>query len=1036
MSRREEVFFKIDDISKILSDILLIYPHVVATGIGSDVEEYVKLKTIKPIVERSNEFCMGVSDGTITFGDDGDIYLLDEKRRHRYKAFVQILSMGTHGDWVSYAADNFVKQLLNQQYIFVSIQNVIKRGNPEISKTTGKVVKCGRTVHSVELVMSELLLESFIHSLVSHLYDMGTCPHVTKLFGVYLCKPAGMNNDDTTDSGAVVKMPYLGYIHMEKSSISLNSILQNVEYENIFLNMTVFDFLQIIFQITHALYQVKRNFGIVHYDLHLDNILLTFTGFEGKSDTLNFPNNLKRVHYYDAKNSEKVHWWHYEMPFGEKGETKPFTMYVENSGFITKIIDWGLATANISMGDKGGSYVFPIDPEIASNPQLPFLEIAINKPATHNTLSLFYFIYNLMGILWKIENGLGSRMRNGGISPPRSSTVRKHAKIISEQLTKFVEDLIPGFNIDYSSKTQIVNDTVSPPVLTTFKSKTVRYYLETNDIVGLRDVGMVTYDEAYSLRKIWDYLNKNNFNLGNRSVFISRNGKTPEINKDDLLCNIPISTYSDFFTSYEFGDIAKKNPTHNFLKELVQYNKYCLQNMIDGGGVGMAMCKGDKDKCKGIIGDLFMWNPSNRARTPIFGNIVTPESDIYNPTTGGITHRILQKQLERYFVRRFGRNINMFYIQLVPRSFSTSEQTNFKIAGTDEYLNCLSIHLTYYSNNATSKCGTIFAENPFNVATKIFESRPNGIIFTSNQIIGRKLLENPLNREIADCAVENFPIGYYYEKRNKEEIIENTWMPIPEVYRDMWGVLLIKDGKFALVTYNEFLQQHKTRDQLIFYQTYDRNNDRMRPPYTTVTKVIDTSAENKNKERFYDYAVSLGPILVWNGIIQFTDRTIEKSNFNINTIDNPPLDPKKTSLRGKPIIDMWHKWENAQSFSLDSRDDNPNGSVWTGPDEGYHARESKVMTKQTAICKTFNNEILFITVDGNSKTKMGLDRIQFAQLIRHFNVDRALMLDGDFHSNAVFKEQNNTPKILLNPDEVQKNSTLIYILPGMEETVI
>lgn len=138
-----------------------------------------------------------------------------------------------------------INQSYDQNNIFYT-DIIIKIG---INQTKAIIHK----THDSSISITDPLSDMIFGSVLSHLFDIGVCPFVTKYFGTYLC-----TNNETS-------------MIIEASNYELRKKLSRYDKDR----LEIKEFKNVIIQFMYALYILKIYFGTVHFDSHLRNIMLT-----------------------------------------------------------------------------------------------------------------------------------------------------------------------------------------------------------------------------------------------------------------------------------------------------------------------------------------------------------------------------------------------------------------------------------------------------------------------------------------------------------------------------------------------------------------------------------------------------------------------------------------------------------------------------------------------------------------------------------------------------------------------------------------
>nr|HMP28992.1 hypothetical protein [Saprospiraceae bacterium] len=353
----------IETINRLLSDIFSTFPSVYNSK--TDPSDKVFLNVVNPLMERSTYLCKAINNGKleikksaqggqsvagpfqITLYKRGEAYVLD--------IFIASISFKTSGGWTPYMMPLIAKTARRPLYSSCGLGSDRKKGCAALLK-----MSVTRNNGVIIYVSSDTIHENTIDALTSHLFDIGVAPSLMKYLGLYTCPE--LNTYILADH---LEMGAIPYILMEKSDVELfslldmtnvNRVLPNINDEfyaqkkqaqedaalniNLFDQLNILDFIIIFSQVAHALYVMKYHFNICHYDLHLRNIMLTYT-----KKVLKYKKNITELSY-DGKPLNQVEHYIYQMPF--KDGNYPAFLVVENNGLLPKIIDFGHTTASFT----------------------------------------------------------------------------------------------------------------------------------------------------------------------------------------------------------------------------------------------------------------------------------------------------------------------------------------------------------------------------------------------------------------------------------------------------------------------------------------------------------------------------------------------------------------------------------------------------------------------------------------------------------------------------------------------------------------
>ena len=1026
MHNNQVIYKAVNDIQKLLASLLSTYPSVYLADVeGNSVDLNTML--LQPLMLQSEEFCSDLSNGRLLFkpyfqGLFGEVGNLKIGGGTSFNdVMLNHISVGpdkgSGPSYVVYHMDIVVKKSKKPENYYIVLNNFN-----------------GRYMFN----MNNFLHEAMIASFASHLYDLGICPGVLKCFGNYVC-PVVPKPDDPP----VMNKKHHSYLVLQKSSFTLSQIIRDSKFEEIFLNMNAYDFMNIITQVSHTLYVMKRHFGIVPFDLHLKNVMLSYVKKGGVS-VQNIPEESFIQEYYGGSNLNKTDYLCYELPeLGSDKRSKQ--IIIQNNGFLVKIVDYCMAISefNISAGKR--KYGFPIDENVTS--RIYWLKQAIENDKKYTTVSVNFFTYNLITNLYRTYNGFEGTDTNGVNLPPRNEKVRHHAQKICEELKPFILAVNPSFSFEKVSQSMVVNPN-NPRKINFETSNSVRNFADMSDIMELRDVGEIPQDNSGDdiiLKRIWGFLFRKNYNYAHNTTFITRNGMKPAIYDGTPTLLIPYSTDSQ--RAKEYGLVTNLTPMEKFMNTLFKYNSMCLEKgALKTNEIATKLkVKWDgtaanrNEICSGWQMEMATWDPRNRAGKTWAKDDVTNNNLIFDPSTGsikkGINAGIL---LQAGFLRtKMTKDLMHFYLEIYPQLNATHLETNFKLEphqsfhigsrlsqNIGEFMSKVNIHLVFYSNqNMEVKVES--GGNPFKSATSALDGGRSGIILGGGLYVTKENIQN-LTPDITNRDLYK-SIGFFYTEEDLKQT--GTPIPVPNGYRQDWAVVAVINNQFVFFRYNDFENMHETVRKP--YNVYLKDADgkkRIWNATETAIKVVKGKPVIKGfKPLPYQAAISLGPILVWEGRTIFSTKKMLKSVFDVNLTSEWPIKDKfELGLHNTNEEDSA---EEGEAYTLYEGASN-NSMYFADPAEKtkdpYKMRESNKVTSQTALCQTYDNKLLYISVEGDFNSP-GLDRSQFAQLISHFNVRYAVSLNSGQTVSSVYRKEGESAKWLESRPYTSNVGTLIAI---------
>lgn len=199
------------------------------------------------------------------------------------------------------------------------------------------------------------------------------------------------------------------------------------------------------------------------------------------------------------------------------------------------------------------------------------------------------------------------------------------------------------------------------------------------------------------------------------------------------------------------------------------------------------------------------------------------------------------------------------------------------------------------------------------------------------------------------------PLGFF-ANRNPEEVYPTGQRYFPPDYHPYLGVITYDGKNLQLEKYCDFLKRHKTFPGKIPI------ND---PNVYEQSDIIATPLMNVN----YQWAVTVGPILVWNGQIVFDENTLKQQS--------------KQKIFG-----------------------NSSRYLFVGNNPGYFGMTDSAEIQPQLIFVQRKNKSGFLFVEGGGYLTQGLDRTTTALLCRNLDVQKAVCVSAGFSSNVIIREND------------------------------
>jgi hypothetical protein len=1059
---KPKVYTTVDDINYHLSNVFALYPTLYASP--SDLSFH--LQVIAPLIKNSREFCeaiknkkiaIGASTGTGGFSAAGPLNIRSDHIDRRPMA--SGISFAPDGSWTTYFMETFSKT--SHTVVPLSIRSLDSGGGTGIISTD--------PVH-----------EGIVGALASHLFDIGVAPSFMKYLGLYTCDDSyKVETEGSTTKSVVSAKPYFLF---EKSDIEMYNFLggeldDERKVSDVFAQTTPYDFMIWATQLAHTQFVGKYYFGITHIDGHTKNIMLT--NVKNTKRAIKWADRPITPLMYGKTNLSEAEYYEYVMPFkvNSRGtivdDNDPSGMkakiLLENNGLLPKIIDFGLTVANLteSVVANAQNIVFANEPEIYDKPVMGFSAI------TQDTKGDLDYNYVNLNIAYRIARaiqipGVGYQDRN------------THYTDLWKGLLPFWRATLPP---QFDPGKINTGGVVIQAKKLDGSDMSGKIFGEFNDNRGswggyhmrARPVGTTT-DIQQPLKKIWNYMLK--FPLSNGSsrftVVLGVPGPTGtiQISRDNTSYLGTIISGPKVVVPY-YSDPRLSN-----LQKFIKYNfvlwracipkgKFLTQDQIDSIARETDPAlkgKNSAEFCSIVGKELVKYDPNNKKPLSFFKNLVASKSPIWDASTGMLRPNISREMLEDSgFQRSRTRHTQLFTLRFNPgevkmsllaehenlKFISDQRLTNYKpppdvgqYPGGDSrgYMKMVNVHLIYITPPVSKNMGGfgITVENGkdlYKASKERLQEYTSGVSVNGGYFIVQGNYADPLNYWLTGLGsrTQGRPIGYFYSNLTSE--FNGTLLPIPRAYQENFATVYITpSGTLKMERSLTFQERHETRTEIVLYALTGRPHP---TNYAVQRKVIKMEPDPSgsgflipvlnlfNKSFGYKAAFECGPILIWDGKIEFTRKKMDTSEFHIDSfkdISSPTLPD------GTPNI-IAHGMETYKVVSSAAN----SKMYFNDPDESnfpYGQRHSNSLMIHNVLCETKDGDTLFVFIEGRGFDAVGLDRAQLAELISRFNVKNAVSLDGGFSANAVLKRPNiDEPGyywLLNDPDKRSLSSTIHF----------
>lgn len=1020
-----KAYKSVSSIQHFLGSILALFPSIYLTV---DIDDGGKLagNIISPIIENSLPYCTAIEDGRILFqkraqGAFGEVGPIQIQQGTNYNEVVMnVVSLDPKGSYAAFFMDTIVKKSKPQNLYITS------------ATQSGRIV----------ITMNDFLHEAFVSSLVSHLYDTGVCPGVPKFFANYVCKFKEPHTDERVIKKPIQQSLNQAHLVMEKLGFGLFDLIDNKEYEEAFLATKSTDYMIWITMIAHTLFVLRQNFGIVHYDLHLHNIMFSFNN--KVKAVPNLPQDRFTRQFYQGRDLSEIHYYYLEIPQLGSGMRNQ-RILVENNGLLPKVIDFGLTTAEFSIGaDK--NFVLPIAKEIIE--QTYWGREAVIRSSAHDTVGIDYLIYNLAAKFTRIWNGFEGTTKDEktGVDiekVSRSDNVRVHAKTLLEELTPFFKAINKQYTFDKVSQ-RILNKN---GIKVQETSLSVKNFADNGDLIHLRDVGEEVVDTGVILKRIFNYLSTINQGYSTNAVYLTRSGLKQVVTQDTPIMDVPYKVNTQ--RAKEFGWKTDILPMQKFMNQLRKYNTMCLEtNSTVFGQKAMKLnipwdgsVHGRDNICRGIQLEMALWNPKTVVDKPIVGNDLSNKSLIFDPTTGGLKNGITAQLLASSGLQTFRLNKELagFYLEIYPEATGTDQLINFRynqhqhirIGTAGEHsdgtlMKKVNVHLTYYLNRSLEiLLGS--RQNPYRAAVKAFANTP-GFLVTGGLYISRENHQQ-LTPNITEKDYYQ-PFGFFYSQNDPK--YTGTALQIPESYKKDWAAILVVGHQIKFMQYNDFEDLHKTVRKDVRYLLDDNK------VFMSSQKIIGVQQGipvlKNGKRPFYQACFACGPILIWENQIVFNDTKMINEKLRVDLKREYPIPGLDDVILRDGQEQVAEEFQEYRLYFDAMNSKKYMSEAGESPDP-YHMKGANTPQTRTAICQTNDGYIVFISVEGDNFSAPGLDMAQFARMLKKFNIRYAISFDGGFAANQVIRKAGKRPEWLMNNVTGESGTVLIIRTPVIPETV-
>lgn len=945
----DQTYKNIDNVNRFLGNIWYLIGYV---SENSDIEQSLELideDVLQPLIERSEEFCL-------------DIY-------HRIMLSEQLLGSGGFGlvaylyvtengeNRRIYAVNVSLKQSRGFTYNYIPVVGKFSRKaylfEPDLALYR----------ETLWLEWSDPLQEIFVGGLSSFLFDVGINPHATKYFGAYFCHESTGEEEDSLGDYKLHSN-----IILEESSFTIFHMLERSE--DILSQITFNDLLTLIFQYLYSVYTFKYYFGYVNFDAHLGNLMVSYI----RTDKISLPYP-KLPFKYNGKDLDTVDYLVYTLPLDN-----PVEIWVENSGLILKLIDFGLTSVNLTQSPSPFNYNFGVKSNVKMFETVEKAMQAwnhyLNDPEVGNTIDVNFTLVNLWAYLIL---GFDKIKAKGEWADRFDNNQHLHHTLIS-QLDELVHLLVPSMD------------------------QLLTQYRKDQPVFRDKDVG-TNAPRNHFLERIIEYLSSKG-QMDREIYWITRDGNPPKNNNAIHIDPLKIANFSEmkrFFVS-----------VNSF------YTKGCDPFT-------------ETEKCEKLSQRVAKSSPDINTERSLIENVVEG-----NRLTVSKNHEIWRSGTAQIYTFNIyaGQNpqnkLDLTFHQY-QRLFDFKEIPSKLV---DQIYPNTVLHMIKVDTQSTNR-PEIYVDlgitDLYTIADFFFDEH-QGFVVSGGFFVVPYNVNSPLSKlskELYPQAHQltredvNYPIGYYYNRDTPD--IRGTRLPIPKPYRKYFAMVKIKNNKISLEKYQSFIARHLTEDWPITYNLYDQHRDEFKTDngepekYVVLQKVIklvDNEPQILSGKLDYDVVFTAGPILIWDKKVIFTEKMLAE-RFQIELpSDNPALpntEPAQPMQGYRVVVEA----TNTNMF-------------YSGSGERifpYGQRPSANINVLNVLSIFDNGDIAFFLVEGRGFGAVGMDRIQIAKLIssQFPKVKHAVGLDGGFSANCVYGTKGDLRYLLPDPEKRPLGTVMTFI---------
>lgn len=755
---------------------------------------------------------------------------------HDKKIFrMKIQNQGGFGDVGAFTIENKpVKSIVfsfertgekNNMFLCEMIAKIGKQNNPN------KIYRLDFSTIAITDPLSDMVFGSML----GHLYDIGVNPFVTKYFGSYIC-----DNNNTA-------------MFIEKSTKELREKLNR----NLKNRISPPEFKNLLMQFVYCMYILKVYYGVVHFDSHLRNIMVT---------------DLRDNEYmYHGLEFSKLKYILFETGIKDRNNV-PIVVAIKKTNYLLKLIDYGCMMACF---DRSEFSKFRRDLRIETNVTEIYnigaseaVEISRKNKSYANTVDILFSLIN-------IHEYLRIGLENSELLVPDPTAV-----IENREYLNIINNLsVSLFNFNMTD------------------------YVMSNPQYQPKRKGDGTY--------IWF--------MNNHSTGIERGFEDPKYLMKALITSCTSSSLENSFpfekTKY-FKKPVNVSYFENINEPITTENSIFLTHNIS-----------DYNK---------MFNR--------FEKIVdyTEKCEAFNEKYCEVVKLYNQEPYETFKDEKL-----------------VEENKNVKIIVKTSSLNANPTYKNYNSwLNANKVPIEKLQKHLEDVKIHMIEIKEyKNITVTSNDpMINTPGISIPMGND-AVFSNKVKPLGYF-ANTDPFEITNHLY---PRDYNKYLGILSFgTDKKLYLEKYNDFLNRHETT----FKEHMINVTEKEQVEYINYPVKLKSGSQ-------YNWAVTLGPVLVWDSNVIFTEQVMLKSK-------------SQSVLYG-----------------------NSDNRLFIGSGPGYYSMTDSGEIQSQLVYIERNNHKGFMLIEGGGFMLQGLDKINLAIMCRNLGMQRAVCVSSGYSANILMKNIKN-----------------------------